>query len=321
LPNFEWLLRFADEPRRVRDWRAWLAAELRLDAFERLPVAQACELQFLGHAGTGWLATPVHLEARLDHVRLVDRGLLRMSPAQRAECCRGFAAAFGSQYALHDVGERAFLLTGISPVSAPTRDPARLLDSDIGAALPRGPEATELRRLGAEIEMWLHRAQFNEARDDAHELRISALWIWGGGPKPAPVAAPGSTTRGRATVHFYGGDPFLFALAQSIGGKTAALTRLDAAPAAYAEMSASLDDHAVVELTPMTGVARESLESLDANWFAAVRAALDSGTLSSCDLVVNDRCFRVGSRAGWKFWRRHQSWLQRLRSEGRGAKA
>ena len=40
--------------------------------------------------------------------------------------------------------------------------------------------AGELRRLGTEIEMWLHGAPFNTARErDAGKRRISALWLWG----------------------------------------------------------------------------------------------------------------------------------------------
>src|SRR5215510_5037703 len=78
LPGLDWLLRFAQRPRRIADWRTWLAAQLGMSKFAQLPVALACELQFLARGIGAWLATPVHLEARLDHVRLVDRGVLRI---------------------------------------------------------------------------------------------------------------------------------------------------------------------------------------------------------------------------------------------------
>jgi len=75
----------------------------------------------------------------------------------------------------------------------------------------------------------------------------------------------------------------------------------------------------VVELTPMTGPPEQSLHSLEANWFAPVRAALTNGALEACDIVANDLLFSTNARPGWKFWRRRSSWLARLGSETGGA--
>jgi hypothetical protein len=62
----------------------------------------------------------------------------------------------------------------------------------------------------------------------------------------------------------------------------------------------------------MSGSPGESLASLEGNWFTPARKALAAGTLSGCDIVANDRCFHVGARAGWKFWRRPTNWLELL---------
>jgi hypothetical protein len=43
--------------------------------------------------------------------------------------------------------------------------------------------------------------------------------------------------------------------------------------------------------------------------------------LATCDLIANDRWFRILSRPNWKFWRRRASWLRRLGSEPRSTKA
>jgi len=322
MPNLDGLLRFAGARRRIGEWRTWLAEQLGETALARMPIAQACQMQFQNHeARLGWLATPVHLEARLDHVRMVDRGVLRIEPGQRAAWCDEFARVFGPQYSLIDVGERGFLLNGIAPTAAQTHDPTRVLDSDIAAALPRGPEAAELRRLGAEIEMWLHRAPLNARRERSRELRISALWLWGGGlPSPTEPAAARKPGRTAPDVHFFGGDPFLLSLAGWFADSQKCPNNLAPAPASFAALDSKVD-HAVVELTPMTGPAHESLHSLDAQWFAAVRAALANGSLGTFDLVANDRCFQIPSRQGWKFWRRKVSWLEQMRSDTRRAKA
>jgi len=322
LPNFDWLLRFADPPQHIRDWRSWLADEMALPELARLPVAQACARYLLQHDASAWLATPVHLEARLDHVRLVDRGMLRVAAAERAAWCAEFAQAFAPQYSLHDAGERGFLLTGIAPTIVQSHDPARLLDADISASLPRGPEAAELRRLGAEIEMWLHRAALNARRERAGERRISALWLWGGGldePSDSPANRNANAALPR-DAHLHGGDPFLPAAARAVAAAGGRELRWAAAPESFAEMDVSAA-HAVVELTPMTGPARESLASMEAHWFAAVRAAMKGGLLTACDVIANDRWFHIGSRAHRKFWRRRASWLRRLGSEARVAKA
>lgn len=322
LPNLDWLLRYADSPRRIRDWRSWLAEELGETMYARIPVAQACEMEFLAHGrGSGWLATPVHLEARLDHVRLVDRGMLRIPAPQRAAWSADFAQAFGPQYSLHDIGERAFLLTGTAPTTAQSQDPARLLGSDIAAALPRGPESAEIRRLGAEIEMWLHRAGLNDRRERAHEPRVSALWLWGGGQEvPADTAAAPAHISAKGETHFYGGDPFLVALADSFSNMHQREIRLAPAPESFAALSRDAE-HAVVELAPMSGPAPESLHSIEANWFAAVRAALANGSLAHCDVVANDRRFSIAARAGWKIWRRKRNWFENLARRPQGPKA
>src|SRR5688572_4066121 len=113
LPALSALLRFADGPERIGDWRRWLLSRVGGQLAE-IPLAAIC-----GHGkltrpalDTAWLATPVALEARLDHVRMVDRGLLHLDDDERAAWCTEFNRVFGPTYSLHDGGERAFILSG-----------------------------------------------------------------------------------------------------------------------------------------------------------------------------------------------------------------
>jgi hypothetical protein len=307
LPHLDWLLRFAGRAEHIGDWRAWLGGQLGAFDLARLSVAEACALGTLpaASASNAWLATPVFLEARIDHVRLADRGLLRLDAGERATWIREFEAAFGPEFALHDAGERGFLLSGAAPIRVASVDPSRLLDADIGRALPTGPSAGELRRLGTEIEMWLHGAPANLAREQRRQRRVSALWLWGGGlrsdsAETAPatsVHAPPHSVRG-----VYGGDPFVRALAGAASS---------AAPPDFAALD-TRDDHVVVELAPMSGPKNEALAQLETHWFAPVREALTRGGLGSADLIANDRWFRVAARPGWRFWRSRSSWLHRL---------
>jgi hypothetical protein len=306
LPGFEWLLRFAAHARHIGDWRSWALAELGADHLAHLPVAHVCGLGRLDSAAASraWLATPVHLEARLDHVRLSDRGLLRLEASERQTWIVEFARAFGPEYSLHEAGERSFLLSGAAATRVASVDPARLLDSDIGRALPTGPAAGELRRLGTEIEMWLHAAPPNLARERARVRRVSALWLWGGGVADGAAAAAGPAREVKALVH--GGDPFLSALRVPV-----------MAPRTFG----SLDRDAtrwIVELSPMAGPSTESLARLETDWFAPARAALSDGSLDVLDIVANDRWFKVPARPAWRIWRRKTPWLAQL---GRQLKA
>jgi hypothetical protein len=316
LPQLDWLLRFADATRIV-DWRRSLAHDLGRDDLAAASAAALAARTILPASASesAWLATPVGLEARLDHVRMLDRGLPRLAAIERAEWRAEFARAF-SPYELHDAGPRGFLLTGLAPAAAVTVDPARLLDADIGRALPQGAEARELRRLAAEIEMWMHGSPINLARERARLPRLSALWLWGGGPSVSvPPGLPTPPTAPETTLCFQGDDPAFVGLARALTGRAPAAlsTSFDALRAA--------PGRAVVELTPVNGAPGASLQSLDTEWFAPARAALNGGTLAALDIVANDRWFRIAARPGWRIWRRRRSWLTRLRQRPARAKA
>jgi hypothetical protein len=314
LPHLDWLLRFAGRADRIDDWRSWLSADLGRVDLARMTVAQVCAQGLLPEvlSSNAWLATPVHLEARIDHVRLADRGLLHLSAGERDSWRHDFARAFGPEYALHDAGDRGFLLSGASASRVASVDPARLLDADIGRALPTGPSAGELRRLGTEIEMWLHGAPGNSAREQRRERRISALWLWGGGLWGEGEMVPVAVNSGPpAVTHFFGGDAYLSALAGS---------PVTTPPVSFAAMEAG-ERRCVVELAPMSGPKGESLAALDSNWFGPAREALNQGGLSGVDLIANDRWFRIAARPGWRIWRRRSSWLDQLARHVPEAKA
>jgi len=305
LPNFEWLLRFADPPERIGDWRRWLLGETP-PGFLSPTIAgiSAWRNVDASDVKSTWLATPVALEARLDHVRLLDRGLLRLDESERASLRDEFARTFGPTYLLKDGGERQFFLTGLSADGVRTHDPARLLGNEIGPALP-SREAGELRRLWAEVEMWLHGAAFNIERERIGKRRVSALWIWGGESLPGRVVESGL-----AASAYLGGDPFIEGLSRMGKGFEGSAR---AAPVRMEDVEATPWD-IVVEFAPLTGAPHESLQALDATWFASAKSALAAGDIRWLDVVANDRRFRIRARSHWRFWRRSQHWLASLAS-------
>ena len=311
LPALEWLLRFARPPRYIGDWRRWLARELGAGELTGLPVAHACALSVEIPTQGAWMATPVSLEARLDHVRLRDRGLLHLPVAEQQALQVEFTQAFGQPLALAGGMHPSFVLLGGPDLNIVTQDPARLLDSDIGGALPSasGP-AKELRRLATEIEMWLHGARVNVERERAGRARVSALWLWGGG-NTAPDLG---TTREHVEFQLFGGDNYVHALVDLL-----ATQMPGEAPRRFADLRAGAP--AFIELAPMSGARAESLAELEQNWFAPARAALSTGDLESLRIVANDRSFEIAPRAGLRFWRRRTGWLESLGRAARSAKA
>jgi hypothetical protein len=302
LPALDWLLRFADV-QRIGDWRHWLLARagganshLRLGTLASRTVSPGVAA-YDPWMDSAWIATPVHLEARLDHARLVDGGLIRLDEAERARWCEEFGRVFGPTYTLRECGERAFVLTGLGPVEVGTADPARLLGAEIGPALP-GAEAPELRRLWTEIEMWLHGSQSNEARERSRRRRITALWLWGNehGPRSELKLSPTDTA-------FLGEDPIIRGLACGEGQEIKA--------SSFSELPVR-QAQAFVEFAPLTGGEPESLPELEKNWFAPARRALGDGRLEYVQVIANDRLFTVRPRAGLKFWRPRHGWLESL---------
>jgi hypothetical protein len=304
LPCLEWLLSRANSMRCIDDWRRWLALQLDASAIADLPLAHVEALSAERPARGLWLATPVMLEARLDHVRLSDRGLLRLSAEQGFELCAEFEQTFGPELSLVAGNERRLLLAGGPDADIPTVDPARLLGSDIAAALPRAPSAGELRRLGAEIEMWLPGTRTNAVRARAGQRKITALWLWGGGR--ATAAPPGGAADCHASILF-GGDSFLAACANLACNEPARPV-----PSGFAALGEGAS--AYVELSPISGDVQDSLEALEANWFAPARAALATHAVEQLSLVANDRVFDILPNATWKFWRRGRHWLELLKA-------
>ena len=306
MPHLEWLLRFARHER-IDDWRAQLAAQAGDAGFTRDGLARFAAAGRVppDRLAGSWLATPVQLEARLDHVRLARRGLLRIALEERLAWCDEFARSFGPELVLHDAGARGFLLTGLEARGVMSIDPARVLGADIAASLPRdrpeGGQAAKLRRLSAEIEMWLHGAVLNREREKMQVARISSLWLWGGGHG----ADPGPLPR-RDDCAYAGEDPWFAALARAQTGRDA-----QPAPARYTAI-ASDAPHRVVELAPVSDASLD-LASLDAQWFGPARAALGSGALGALEILLNDTRFLVRRRSSWRFWRRAGHWMEQLR--------
>ena len=222
LPELERWLQRGDADLRVGDWRRWL-----LQALSGGQYASATPAAIAGAAHSTvpegaplWFATPVHYVAGLDRLRLHPAGLLDLHADEQQQLAADFSAVFtGSGWSLHATGRRELLLSGGASGAVTTQDPALWLGADPAAGLPNGERSAPLRRLGAEIEMWLHEHAVNAGRRRRGLLVVNAFWLWGGGqPRLAVRAAAPAAPAGRGTQAL-AADLFVDGLMRLCGGE------------------------------------------------------------------------------------------------------
>ena len=325
MPGFEHAARFGTRCHiaATGGWRPWLtrwlgrpdlashapatvvAAALRsptVEGQQRSPSTGA-EAAVTSPAGTAWLATPVHMIAGLTNLHLDRRGLLRLPPEDLASFAEEFNLTFGdSDLHLESLPNGEFLLRGPAAWSAVvTTEPARAIVTGIESSLARGNAANALKRLGAELEMWLHSHPVNDARGRRGQLPVSTLWLWGGGTLESLKLSSAPPTDLAC-----GADPFLAGLWHLQGAASHPL------PDRFGDLlSDPKPERAVLvlEITPLlqtnpNWTVFEALVDLDRRYLSPALAALHARALESVVLVANDVEVRLRPGDRLKFWRR-----------------
>lgn len=289
------LARARPAPLAIGDWRGWLARRLGREDLARQPPAQLAAGRS-APGGDAWFATPVALLAALDHVRMAPDGCVLLAAEQAAQLAADFAArlggadAQGARLALQPAGAEGFLLSGLV-AQARTHDPARVLGADIGPWLPTGEDAAPLRRLGSEIEMWLHEHPLVRAPRPRGAPPVTSLWLWGGGPTvpaQAPARPMAPWPRG------YGIDSWLHGLWR----------------AADESLAGHGEEFASISVTPDrdTVVVVRGDEPIASAWLAPALDALAARRVRRVRLVIDERVFGFSRFDLVKPWRRAVEW-------------
>ncbi|MBV8784441.1 MAG: hypothetical protein JOZ67_09660 [Gammaproteobacteria bacterium] len=291
-------------------WRAWVAAWVGREDLAPLAPAYLAALAVSEAPvapGTAWFATPVHLRAGLSSVHLPAEGLQHLPREEKVQLIEAFARDFGSAgYSLSFALGGELLLRTPRPWQVRTREPARSLGAELPRDAASGPDAPALRRLTAELEMWLHTLPLNAARVSRGEWPVSGLWIWGG-DGAAGVPEGGA----RALPGAWGGDAYLAAVWHLLGGG------VQAAPSVVRHLLETGHTRGIIVLQLSAHVVPPSgttaLSQLDAQWLRPGLAALRRGVLGRLTLLANDRALSL-SRAGLlRLWRRRRPGLSGLR--------
>jgi hypothetical protein len=310
LPLLETVLARSTVTALAADWRGWLASRSAAvpgqGSTPAATVAAAWELRrSSGQApGQAWLATPVHYFAGLDTVHLHPAGLLWLEREEQQRLAADFARVFAdSPWQLRSHGERELLLLGPA-IKASGADPAYFAGSDPSPGLPRGEGAATLRRLGAEMEMWLYEHPLNLERRRRGELPVTTLWLWGA--EGAPAAAPPATAPAPA-ARLYGRDTYAEALWRLQGGAAAPL------PAAFdaALITPHADSVFLYPLLQPQGLTA-ALEQLERRWLPGALRAVSARRVSVLRLLIGARAYSLRWLDRARFWRARTPWWETL---------
>lgn len=307
LPALETLLgRSAETETHGSSVEAWLCGAFGVARQQDWPVA-ALTLEADGtDPGDGyWLrADPVHLEAKRDHLRLVDPSVFPLTEAEAA----GLVEALNRHFAQDGLAflapdPRRWYLRAATAPDLRTVSVGEAAGRDVDPLLPSGTGALAWRRLLNEIQMLLHGHPLNDEREARGEPPLNSVWLWGGGVRAEVPRRPWEQVAAD--------DALAHALARRSGAGASPL------PAdARAWLGSGRGGPALLILEGLARAVRygdawawrESLAALDQAWFAPLLAALERRELRSLTLVVpapdRTREFRVAATDLWKLWRR-----------------
>lgn len=336
LPGLQHAARFGSRSEVAGGWRPWLARWLiadqrrrsagantaganagagpRVDEDRELPDAAPATVAAAAlatqQARTVWMATPVHLVAGLTSLHLDRRSTLRLSTDDLTALAAEFRRVFhDSGFVLEPLASGEFLLLGPQMPVAQTLEPARAMGNSIADAQPRDPA---LRRVGAEIEMWLHEHPINEARTRRGEMSVTGLWLWGGGPMPAL-----RDTRPASEAHSdiaFGNDAYLQGLCVSLGKKVFPLPQQLTDVFGYPEVRRAA---LVIEIGPMLHSNSrwtfiDAIAQIDRAFIAPAVEALGAAKVERLVILANDHELTLRARDRFRLWRRVPAGLSGL---------
>jgi len=325
LPGLQHAARFGTRSGLIAGWRPWLARWLiagqdARGSTERAPAdvapatiaaaTLASSNPVLQQRAMVWMATPVYLVAGLTSLHLDRRSILRLSADDLTALASEFRRVFhDSGFVLEPLDSGDFLLLGPQISAAQTREPARAMGNSIADAQPAGVGDPMLRRLGAEVEMWLHDHPVNNARSGRGEPPVTGLWFWGAGPSPVPGAhAAGAALATQATFPdiAFGCDAYLQGLWASVGKKVFPLPQQLAEVFGYPETRRAA---LVIEIGLMLHshprwTFFDAVAQIDRAFVAPAVEAVSAGKITRLVILANDHQLTLRARDRFKLWRR-----------------
>jgi hypothetical protein len=340
LPGLHQVARFGTRSKAVDGWRPWLArwltgqdtgspATVVASALARDSSPQAARPESAPAQSESpvqsptppmaWMATPVHLVASLTSLHLDRRSVLRLGAEDAATLAAEFHRVFhDSGFELQPLESGDFLLFGPRLPLTDMSEPARAMGASIADAQRAGAVDPTLRRLGAEIEMWLYSHTVNDARRGRGELPVTGLWLWGAGPALIGATAkngettPGATGAGSDIA--FGSDAYLRGLWRSRGEKVFPLPQqlTDVFGYPHARRAVLVIEIGSLLNSNPTWTFFDAVTQIDRNWISPAVEALSQGKYQRLVMLANDYQWILRAYDRRKFWRRAPTGLSGL---------
>jgi hypothetical protein len=329
LPGLQHISRFGTRSHVPGGWRPWLSQWfIGADAGAAGSVVAAMvPVASIQVPAFAWIATPMHLIAGMTSVHVDRRSILRLD--------RVF---HDSGFHLQPLEAGDFLMLGPQMSRAETKEPARAVGASMSEHAGSNPA---LRKLGVELEMWLHDHPINDSRRRRGELPVTGLWLWGGGlaattrhPEidggdslPWPTADARARTAGArastvastdasAPISYvaFGRDSYMQGLWALRGAKVEPLPQHLADVFSYSRAQRAV---VVIEIGLMLQsnpgwTFFEAVAEIDRRFIAPAVDALNRGQFGRLVVLANDYELTLRAADRLKFWRRAPSGLSGL---------
>jgi hypothetical protein len=262
----------------------------------------------------------MHLIAGMTSVHVDRRGILRLEASDQQTLAADFQRVFhDSGFHLWPLEAGDFLMLGPEMPLVETQDPAPVLGGSMGQ---HADSSKALRRLGAEIEMWLHDHAINDTRRRRGELPVTSLCLWGAGAIPAstdigqPATAPSvSESPGAADGALaFGRDSYLQGLWAIRGAKVAPLPQhlTDVFGYSQAQRAALVIEIGVMLQSNPKWTFFEAVADIDRRFITPAVEALNRGQYQRLVVLANDYELTLRASDRFKFWRRGSPGLSGL---------
>ena len=251
-------------------------------------------------------ADPVHLRVDTTHARLFGAWALDLQADESAALIERLNELYAGDGLVFEAPAPDRWYIGCPQVSEHRAEtPDRQAGRTVDAFMPEGDDARAWRAWLNEVQMLLHDAPVNAARERGGALPVNSVWLWGGGQSPAVPAGPDQV---------YADEPVALGLA------SLADVRADSADAAPwtgqwpAGKTLAVDARAVDPLVHgEIETWLECLAALERDRIAPLARALREGRLDTVTIAPGDgRRFRVTRRGLRRFWRRPRAWTDWL---------
>ncbi len=300
LPVLSAMLRGATRLPFTGDWRSGVLDGLSMHVLAGAASATvaACAVPELARGVGICFALPVHAIAGMSRMYLAGGDAFTLDAAERAALLLAFNAEFGSaEVRLHGVGT-GWLLEAPFAQAADDGDPGQL----VGTALAREPARSDagraLRRLGAEVEMWLAGLPLNRKRENRGAPPINSFWFWGGsGAGTLPPCRMIASMVSNA-----GPDAWMAGLASHCGKSVQ-----------QANSWGDVQDPAaaLIMLQPLLlGDTLRQLPAWEAAWFEPVQRELAARRLPGLRLQIGATAWQLPAPRLTRWLRRAQPWWQ-----------